>query len=328
MLRKAGANWVEGDRFFDREVELEALTERVRDGTHTLLTAQRRMGKTSLVRELLRRLEQERSFQTVFVDLEDTGTSAEAVAEIAAQARPVQGAWGQLKSWLVNNLSEVGIGARLEGMPAHEIRFKLRAGIDSGTWRQRGDEVFAALAGNDRPVVLAIDELPILVKRLLKGADRRITPERWHAADEFLGWLRKNGQTHRGRVILIIAGSVSLEPILHEARLSAHANIYSPLDLKPWDEETAAHCLADLAQTYSLDLPLDVRREVCRRLRCLIPHDVQQFFDNLHEHLRSSGRRTATMEDVERVYAKEMLGVRGQMHYEGRLRMVPAGRAP
>ena len=55
-LRKAGANWVEGDRFYDRESELEALTERVGDGIHTLLTAQQRMGKTSLVRELLRRL--------------------------------------------------------------------------------------------------------------------------------------------------------------------------------------------------------------------------------------------------------------------------------
>ena len=58
-LRKAGANWVEGDRFYNRESELEALTERMGEGIHTLLTAQRRMGKTSLVRELLRRLKQE-----------------------------------------------------------------------------------------------------------------------------------------------------------------------------------------------------------------------------------------------------------------------------
>ena len=50
-LKKAGGNWVDGDRFFDRKAELEALTERVRDGAHTLLTAQRRMGKTNLVRE-------------------------------------------------------------------------------------------------------------------------------------------------------------------------------------------------------------------------------------------------------------------------------------
>ena len=43
---------MDGANFFDRETELEALQERVREGTHTLLTAQRRMGKTSLVREL------------------------------------------------------------------------------------------------------------------------------------------------------------------------------------------------------------------------------------------------------------------------------------
>ena len=54
LLGKSGGNWVEGDRFFDREIELEALQERVRNGTRTPPTAQRRMGKTSFVRELLR----------------------------------------------------------------------------------------------------------------------------------------------------------------------------------------------------------------------------------------------------------------------------------
>ena len=323
VLRKAGANWVDGDRFFDREGELEALAERVSDGTHTLLTAQRRMGKTSLVRELLRRLEQEGRFETVFVDLEDAATPADAIAEIGARSRSVQGAWPRIKSGFANALREAG--DRVDLVTIAEVQVKLRAGIDTGNWRQKGDEVFAALAESDRPVVLAIDELPILVNRLLKGSDHRITPERRQAVDEFMGWLRKNGQAHRGRVILILAGSVSLEPILAQAGLSAHANIYSPFDLKPWGEETAAACLAALAQTYSLDLRLDIRREMCRRLRCQIPHHVQQFFDNLHEDLRRAGRLEATMADVERVYTNEMLGVRGQMdleHYEGRLRMV------
>ena len=60
MIRKGGSNWVDGENFFDRKTELEALEERVREGTHTLLTAQRRMGKTSLVRELQRRLAETR----------------------------------------------------------------------------------------------------------------------------------------------------------------------------------------------------------------------------------------------------------------------------
>ena len=223
------------------------------------------------------------------------------------------------------------IGGRILALADADLRVKLRAGIDAGNWRQKGDEVFAALAGNGRPVALAIDELPILVNRLLKGDDYRegrdygITPERRRAADELLSWLRKNGQAHRNRICMILSGSVSLEPILQQAGLSAHANIFSPFDLKPWDRETAMACLGALGETYGLDLPDAVRQDMCRRLRCQIPHHVQRFFDTLHEDLRRAGRQTASLEDVERVYTDEMLGIRGQMyleHYEGRLRMV------
>ena len=338
-LRKAGGNWVEGeDHFFDRETELEALTERVHDGTHTLLTAQRRMGKTSLVRELLRRLKVEGRFETVFVDLEGASTPADAIAEIGFQSRAAQGAWGRIKSLFTNVLPaevEVKVGGRVPQLADADLWVKLRAGIDAGNWRHKGDEVFAALAGNGRPVVLAIDELPILVNRLLKGDDYRegrdygITPERRRTADEFLSWLRKNGQMHRGRVCMILSGSVSLEPILQQAGLSAHANIFSPFDLKPWNQETAMACLGALGETYGLDLPQAVRQDMCRRLRCQIPHHVQRFFDTLHEDLRRAGQCSASLEDVERVYDNEMLGIRGQMdleHYEGRLRGDAIGR--
>ena len=325
-LVKAGGNWVEGDRFFDRATDIEALAERVRDGIHTLLTAQRRMGKTSLVRELLRRLADEGRFETIFVDLEDAAAPADAIAEIGLRARSAQGAWGRIKTLFANVLpAEVEIGGRVSALPEADLRVKLRAGVDAGNWRHKGDQVFEALAGNALPTVLAIDELPILVNRLLKGDDHRITPERRRAADEFMSWLRKNGQTHQGRIRMILSGSVSLEPILRQAGLSAHANIFSPFDLRPWDEETAAACLGALAETYGLDLPCAVREDMCRRLRCQIPHHVQRFFGFLHEDLRRAGRSAAALEDVERVYVRQMLGIRGQTdleHYEGRLRTV------
>ncbi len=322
-LRKAGANWVDGDRFFDREAEIEALRERVQDGTHTLLTAQRRMGKTSLVRELLRRLDDEEEFATIFVDLEDANGAADAVAEIAIQARPIQSAWSRVVASFANRLRDVL--DRLHEIGISELRVKLRAGIDAGNWRQSGDQVFEALAASEKPVVLAIDELPILVNRLLKGQDYRITPERREAADQFLSWLRRNGQDHRGKVCLIISGSVGLEPVLREAGLSAHANIFSALDLRPWSQEVSVRCLAALARTYGIDFSEDVPNEMCRRLRCCVPHHVQQFFDQLHEHLRRNGRTTATIADVDRVYQDDLLSVRGQVdldHYEVRLKMV------
>ena len=191
-LKKAGSNWVDGDRFFDRDGELDVLTARVRNGTHTLLTAQRRMGKTSLVRELLRRLAAEGRFETIFVDLEDVRTAADAVVEIGVEARHVHGAWDRIKTGFGNALR--GVEDRVDSLAIGEVRVKLRAGIDPGTWRQKGDEVCAALAKNERPVVLALDELPILVNRMLKDHDHRITPQGKQNVDEFLSWLRKIGQ--------------------------------------------------------------------------------------------------------------------------------------
>ncbi len=322
-LKKAGGNWVEGDRFFDREVEVELLMERIQDGTHTLVTAQRRMGKTSLVRELLRRLKERGDFGTVFVDLEDATSAADAVVEIAAASRTVHSSWSRVRDWIVRSTSTAL--DRVDELGLSELRVKLRAGIDAGNWRARGDGVFTSLAENEKPVVLAIDELPILVNRLLKGHDYKMTPERRQQADEFLSWLRKNGQAHRGRVSLVVAGSVGLEPILEQARLSAHANIFSPFELRPWDERTAVECLGELAESYNLLVSAEVRREMCRRLRCCVPHHVQHFFDKLHEHLRRKRRPEASLDDVRRVYSEEMLGVRGQVyleHYQGRLRMV------
>lgn len=322
-LRKAGGNWVAGDRFFDREVEIEALLEWVEDGIHTLVTAQRRMGKTSLVRELLRRLRETGNFETVFVDLEDASSAEDAVVEIAAASLHARGLLTRVRDWV--RRSSTAAADRIDELGVSELRVKLRAGIDAGRWRTQGDTLFASLAKGEKPVVLAIDELPILVNRLLKGHDYKITPDRRQDTDRFLSWLRKNGQAHRERIRLVVSGSMGLEPILEQAELSAHANIFAPFELRPWNEETAVACLGELAASYDLRIPVPVRQEMFRRLRCGIPHHVQHFFDKLHEHLRRVHRRDASVEDIDRVYLEDMLGVRGQVHlehYQSRLRLV------
>lgn len=323
VLKKTPGMWVSGDAFFDREFELDWLADRVRNGTHTLLTAQRRMGKTSLVRELFRRLDDKGDFETVFVDLEGATTAADAITEIVVQARSAHGAWTRLKTGAANLMP--GIRDAVDELGVSELRVKLRAGLDPGSWRHKGDAVFAALAENELPIVLALDELPMLVSRLLKSPGGDSTPEGTVPADEFLSWLRKNGQAYPGRISMIVSGSVSLEPILREAGLTAHANIFSPFELKPWDEATAMACLGALADGADLGVSKAVRREMCTLLRCQVPHHVQMFFDCLEEHLRRVGRRRASKADVTHVYAAELLGVRGQMdldHYETRLKLV------
>ena len=172
MLRQAGSNWVEGDRFFDRAADLQALERRVDNRAHTLLTAQRRMGKTSLIRELFRRFEESGKYRGVFVDLEAARNSEDAVTEIAVQCRKQQSIWrhvGRVFGDLAASVDEVSIA---------NLRIRLRSQVDAGNWAQRGDELFEILAKRDQPTVLAIDELPMLVTAILKDEDFEATPER------------------------------------------------------------------------------------------------------------------------------------------------------
>ena len=322
-LLRMSSNWVDGSRFFDREADLRLLRERVENGVHTLITAQRRMGKTSLVRELLRQLEVEGEFATVFVDFEGAMDAADAVAELATQARPVQSVKRRMTSWLSNRFRDVR--GSIEELGVSEFRVRLRGGLNAGNWQRIGDQVFEALASSDRPVVLAIDELPILVNRLLKGHEYRVNPERLAETDGFMGWLRMCCQTYQGRICLIISGSVGLEPVLRQARLSAHANVYAPFELNPWSHDVAVDCLGALARGHGISLPEEIRRDMCFRLRCCVPHHVQRFFHHLYEHLIREQRNEATLDDVGLVYERDLLSVRGQVdlvHYEERLRMV------
>ena len=50
-LKRSPGTWVEGDRFWNREEEVKLFIEYLRQGTHLRLVAQRRIGKTSLMRE-------------------------------------------------------------------------------------------------------------------------------------------------------------------------------------------------------------------------------------------------------------------------------------
>ena len=103
MKPSTGPRWVSGDDFFDRETELQLLESRVRDGNHVLLTGQRRMGKTSIAKELGRRLETQ-GWVFLFTDVEGATSERDVIAGLARAlepARPILSRFaGKMKRWL------------------------------------------------------------------------------------------------------------------------------------------------------------------------------------------------------------------------------------
>jgi len=213
----------------------------------------------------------------------------------------------------------------VEKVEAGDLGVTLRAGLTGGNWMTKGDQIFNILAKSEKPVLLMFDEVPIMVNYMLKDDDFRITPERRQQADEFLSWLRKNNIEHQGKVRTIISGSIGLEPILRQARLSATVNHFVPFELKPWDEDTAVACINALANEYGVQLQDGVPKEMVKRLGCCIPHHVQMFFSHIYDRCIRRGAMQCSVVEVGEVYEKEMLGVRGHAeltHYEERLEMI------
>jgi hypothetical protein len=315
-LKREVGNWVSGERFWGRELDIESFTRFLDEGAHLLLVAPRRMGKTSLMREVARRVEHR--FLCLFLDLERGSTAADAIVELSLAARPHAG--------LAKRMGEVfrSIGGIFDEIQIDDLKVKLHDAL-AGDWQTKGDRVLTVLAEQDRCTVIFIDELPILVNRLLRTEGSRITPAGKLAADQFVSWIRAAAQRHQGRIRFVVSGSIGLAPVLRQAGLSATMNSFTPFDLAPWDWETARGCLLALAHNYELDLHASAAARILALLGCCIPHHVQMFFSHVYEDARHRESSVCSASDVERVYAERMLSSRGHAeldHLVERLSMI------
>ena len=311
-MRPTVGRWVSGEDFFDREGELRVLESHVRGRNHLLLTGQRRMGKTSIARELGRRLEG-KGWIFLFADVEGSTCAEDAVATIAKETYPIRSIASRLgtgvREWVGENLDEVG---------AHGFRAKFRAGLNAGNWRRLGEKLLQQCADQDAPVLLVIDELPIFLKRMLHhdGAARRV--------DEFLSWLRGAIQSLGDRgPVFIVSGSIGLQPLVHRLGIPDRINHFYPIRLQPWDRATSVECFERLADGEGLRVEDGVADAVYGALGLGIPHHVQSFFARIRDFATLRGTRAVTVEDVQRVYQTGLLGPFGQndlVHYETRLK--------
>lgn len=310
-MRSSTGRWVIGEDFFNRESELAILEARINDRNHIVLSGQRRMGKTSLIQELGRRLSL-RGWIVLFVDVEDAACAEDAIADVAQatyQHRPlVSRVINGMKHWFTENVDELDI---------YSFRVKVRATLDSASWRRHGASLLRGCAEAEKPVLLVIDELPIFLKRMWQrdGDGKRV--------DEFLSWLRGSIQTiGENSPVLLLSGSIGLQPLVNRLGISDRVNYLDPFRLGPWDRETSIACIEALSDEYELEIEDGVGYAVYERLGIGIPHHVQSFFARLREHCIQLGRDVVQITDVDEVYRTRLLGASGQndlVHYESRL---------
>ena len=318
LINKYGP-WVSGEEFFDREAELEQLIRLLDEGNSILIVAPRRVGKTSLVREAFRRMEKRGRDDLLFVDVQDCSSPQDVIVSLSLAAQPYKHLWAKVTDTFSAFLKQVE-SAQIPDV----FGIKLREGL-TGDWQAKGQSILKNLSQTDKPLTICLDELPIMLSRLLQPTTSETYPSKRDAADVFLSWLRQVMLLHQDKLRFIVCGSIGLEPILKRHHLSHTITQLRPFPLEPWNRAMAESCLNALAKHYGLEWEHASLNMLLNKLGSYIPHHVQMFFGMLHEDCEKRKNFRPTPEDVNRVYQSSMLSTRGHAElatYDERLQRV------
>jgi len=258
----------------------------------------------------------------LFIDVQDCSTPEEVIVAISMATKAYRNLWQKTIEVFKHFLDR--ILDRIDTVGNDVLTLKLREGV-AGDWQGKGAYVLEQLASADLPVIVFIDELPVMINRLLRPENYEMTNESRRATDVFMSWLRLETGKYQENIRWVICGSIGLEPILSQGNLASTIAHLRPYPVAPWSDSVASGCLEALASNYELILDQDTRHEMLRLLGCNIPHYVQMFFGYVLDYCRSRKIKKPTPDDVRRVYEEFMLSTRGHAELadlEERLRRV------
>ena len=215
---------VEGDDFYGREKELSyAWESHISKGTSLLLSAPRRVGKSSFSKKILK-IAEKNKWKTLYLDLEGISTEQEFVKSLKDEL--------QKNAWWENTKGKIGdtILKILEGIDVLEIAGS-KVSFDSTIWRANTYENIKQLFEKLDETLIVIDELAVYLNHLLAQESGK------EKVEFFLEWLRKFRQTTRSRWIL--CSSIGIENFASMHQLSKHINDIKPFSIGAFREDEA-----------------------------------------------------------------------------------------
>ena len=295
-MRNVTGSPVEHGDFFDRPRDLARLQRNLANGANALLTAPRRVGKTSLVLRLCE-LEREAGRCAVFSNVEgchDELAFAEklidALRESGLQPEPLS------RLTLAFRKARQALTGLKVGAAGVDMEMSSSEDPDHGTLGRAVESIFRKIESGETPVLLAIDEMPELLLALGRdehGAQR---------VSRLLHWLRALRQTYRKNVRWIFLGSIGLDSFVDDRNLRKAINDLTPMHLEALEEEEAHDFLSRLGESNGLPLAREQRARIIERVGWPLPHHLQMVFHALVD----SGATEATAPAVDAAFAHLM----------------------
>ena len=303
---------VVGPDLYGRTAELAGLWQGFTRGEHIHMLAPRRVGKTSLMLELRR--EPPPNWHVVYVDVEGAESPSDFVATVIAELASTPA----YRSWLEAMPLGRTVGdfwAQLRGaeMSVPFLRVELKSALGN-EWADAMDRLqarLAALPEGDRHLLIIVDELPVLIARMLRRDEGREDVELLLA--KLRTW--RQSPALRGNISTLLGGSIGLEGMLRREGLSALINDLVPFRLPSWERKTATAFLRELGNHHNFELRDDQIGQMLDLLADPVPYHVQLFFQGVHAKANGDAG-ILTEAHIAAVFADTLIGTSGTPHLD------------
>lgn len=277
---------VEGDDFFGREKEIRQ-ANRLLDRNHSLLlSAPRRIGKSSLAKRLIEE-KKAQGWKCVYIDLEET-TTEEGFLRLVIEAFKNNGIWKQFSEGMSKGLASVL--DRIEKVSVGPIDFNI------GKKEEQEDlyKNLKELIKHEEDTFIVVDELTLFLGILNKsdnGAEK---------VAFILNWLRSLRQVSKTQVRWLFCGSVGLRNFTSAMNLGYTINDLTEFSLDELTREEAIGLLRGLCRSEDINMSEECINYTLDKLQWNIPYFIQVIFSKLAEDYGGK----ITQENIDVAYDK------------------------
>jgi adenosyl cobinamide kinase/adenosyl cobinamide phosphate guanylyltransferase len=258
---------VEGDDFYGREKELlNAWEIHLSKGTSLLLSAPRRVGKSSFSKKMLK-IAETNGWKTLYLDLEGVKTEDEFV-KILIEKTQKEKWWEKAKF----NVGDVFLKL-LESINGLEVAGN-KLSLNSTIWRGSAYGKIRQVFENAEEMLIVIDELTIYFNHLLTQENGK------EKVEFFLEWLRNFRQTTKTRWIL--CSSVGIENFVSMHHLSKHINDVHPFHIGAFSEHEAKDFISRLDVDKKVQFTEEHIQYILDKLVWNLPFFIQIFVEKIN----------------------------------------------
>lgn len=277
---------VEGDDFFGREKEIQKANKLLNSSHSLLLSAPRRIGKSSLAKRLIEEKKNQR-WKCVYIDLEET-TTEDGFLNLVIEAFCKNGIWKQVAEGMSKGLASVL--ESIEKISLGPVQFNFAKKEDQEDLYKNLKE----LIRHDEDTFIVVDELTLFLTILSKGEDGV------EKVAFILNWLRSLRQVSRTKVRWLFCGSVGLRNFTSAMNLGYTVNDLTEFSLDELSRDEAAGLLTELCKSENIEMSDELVEYTLNKLYWNIPYFIQIIFSNLAEDYEGK----ITQEDIDAAYRK------------------------